>query len=153
VADITLSSPAIRQVRSASIPTLAGQYTCRGADNSPPLRWRAIPPGARELVLFAISTQPVDGKLFFNWAVAGLSPRLSGLNNDSLPPGAVVGRNGYGHAGYSICPADGRRESYAFVLYALPRNLAPRANFDPAALRLQAMALARHTGLVVGTYG
>jgi phosphatidylethanolamine-binding protein (PEBP) family uncharacterized protein len=153
VADIILSSPAIKQVRNASTPTLDRQYTCRGADHSPPLRWTGIPAGTKELALFAISTHPVKGKLFFDWAIAGLNPGLKGLDSASVPAGAVLGRNGTGRVAYSICPASGKRESYVFALYALPQSLGPQAGFDPAALRRQAIALARHTGLLVGTYG
>ncbi len=153
VADITLSSPAIKQIRLASSPNLAPRYTCRGTDESPPLHWTNPPAGTKELALFAISIHPVGGKLFFDWAIAGLSPDLHGLAGGAKPAGAVIGRNGYGNAAYSICPADGTRESYVFALYALPRSLAPKANFDPATLRQQAIGLARHTGLLVGTYG
>jgi phosphatidylethanolamine-binding protein (PEBP) family uncharacterized protein len=153
VADITLSSPAIKQIRNASTPTLARQYTCQGADHSPPLRWTSIPPGTKELALFAISTRPVAGKLYFDWAIAGLSPSLKGLTSASVPAGAVLGRASSGHPAYSICPAAGKQESYVFALYALPQSLAPRAGFDPATLRQQAIQVARHTGLLVGTYG
>lgn len=153
VADITLSSTAIKQVRNAVTPTLDRQYTCRGADRSPPLRWTGVPPGTAELALFAISTQPVNGRLFFDWAIAALKPSLKGLERGSIPAGAVVGRNGAGDTRYSVCPPSGKRESYVFALYALPRSLAPQAGFDPATLREQAIALARHTGLLVGTYG
>jgi phosphatidylethanolamine-binding protein (PEBP) family uncharacterized protein len=109
--------------------------------------------GTQELMLFAISTEPVSGKLFFDWAVAGLSPSLKGLEGGSLPAGAVVGRNGDGRDGYALCPANGKRESYVFALFALPQRLAPQAGFDPAALRQQAIKIARHTGLLVGSYG
>jgi phosphatidylethanolamine-binding protein (PEBP) family uncharacterized protein len=153
VADITLSSPAIKQVRLASASNLAQRYTCRGTDESPPLHWTKPPAGTRELALFVMSVHPVAGKLFFDWAIAGLSPSLHGLGSGATPAGAVVGRNGYGNAAYSICPSNGTRENYVFALYALPRSLAPKANFDPATLRQQAIGLARHTGLLVGTYG
>lgn len=153
IADITLSSPAITQARVASTPTLGRSYTCQGADRSPPLRWKGVPAGTRELVLFAISTKPVQGKLFFDWAVAKLDPALKGIDGGSLPAGAIVGRSGSGREAYSICPSGGERESYVFALYALARSLSPRPGFDPASLRQQAMSIARHTGLLVGSYG
>jgi phosphatidylethanolamine-binding protein (PEBP) family uncharacterized protein len=153
VADITLSSPAITQRRSASAATLGREYTCRGADHSPSLHWTGIPPGTKELALFAISIKPVAGKLFFDWAVANLNPGLKGLDSNTLPPGAVLGRNGSGHAAYSICPIGAKHEDYVFVLYALPQSLSPKPNFDPAYLRQQAIRIARHTGLLVGSYG
>ncbi|HSZ68919.1 MAG TPA: hypothetical protein VK756_01020 [Solirubrobacteraceae bacterium] len=153
VADIALSSPAIVQSRSSSAYALGQQYTCRGSDRSPPLHWGAVPADTKELVLFVLSTQPVANQLFFDWSVADLSPSLRSLQAGALPAGAVVGRNGLGHAAYTICPANGKRESYVFMLYALPQKLSSATGFDPAALRQQAIQLARHAGLLVGTAG
>jgi phosphatidylethanolamine-binding protein (PEBP) family uncharacterized protein len=153
VADISLSSPAIAQAHSSSTYTLNRAYTCAGADRSPPLHWTGIPAGTQELALFVMSTVPVGGKLFFDWAVANLNPKLTGLSGGTLPAGAVLGRNGQGHSAYSVCPAGGKRESYVFVLYALPQKLSPASGFDPASLRKEAMQIARHTGLLVGSYG
>lgn len=153
VADIVLSSPAITQAHNASTPMLNVRYTCKGTNKPPPLKWAGIPSGTKELALLAISIKPVGGKLFFDWAVAGLSPSLKGLDGGALPAGAVTGRNGNGQAAYSICPTGASHESYLFVLYALPQSLSPQPNFDPAALRQQAMRIARHTGFLVGTYG
>jgi phosphatidylethanolamine-binding protein (PEBP) family uncharacterized protein len=153
VADIRLASPAIKQAHLASTPRLGRRYTCRGSDQSPPLRWTGVPSGTKELALFAISTKPVQGKLFFDWAVAKLDPSLKGLTAGSLPAGAVTGQSSSGREAYSICPSGSGLESYVFVLYALPRSLSPQPGFNPAALRQQAMAIARHTGLLVGSYG
>src|ERR1017187_7563044 len=102
VANIALSSAAITQVAGAG-REVDRETTCDGADRSPALKWRGIPANAAELTLFVLDLQPVNHKLFFDWAVAGLSPKLKGLEAGRLPPGAVVGRNGFGHTGYSIC--------------------------------------------------
>ena len=39
------------------------------------LQWQGIPTDSRELILFAMNAAPVEGRLFFDWAVAGLSRR------------------------------------------------------------------------------
>jgi hypothetical protein len=96
VADISLSSPAL----SASGTQLPARYTCAGADESLPLHWSQVPAGTQELVLFVVSEQPVDRKLFFDWALGGLNPSLQGLGAGQLPAGATIGRNGYGHEAY-----------------------------------------------------
>jgi phosphatidylethanolamine-binding protein (PEBP) family uncharacterized protein len=150
VSDIALSSPAIARTSSASI---AGRFTCHGEDRSPPLQWSGIPAGTKELALFVMNTTPVNGELFFDWAVAGLSPTITGLQTGQLPAGAILGRNGFGHTTYSICPPSSKRESYVFMLYALPASLSPKPNFDPNSLRKEALHLARHSGLLAGTYG
>lgn len=153
VDDISLLSAAIAQAGSSSQYTLAGRYTCHGADQSPPLSWSGIPADTRELALFVLATQPVAGKLYYNWAVAGIDPKLAGLHAGQLPPGASVGQNSAGHTTYTICPPAGKQESYAFILYALPRSLHPKPAFNPATLRALAKQTARHTGLLVGTNG
>lgn len=153
IGDITLSSPAITQAHLASPPTLNRRYTCRGAGQSPPLRWTGVPSETKELALFVMSAKPVQGKLVFDWAVAKLAPTLKGIPAGSLPAGAVTGLGSSGSRNYSICPSAGEHESYVFALYALPHSLSPRQGFDPASLRQQAMAVARHAGLLVGSYG
>lgn len=152
VADISLSGAGITQ-RVGSTGTIARQYTCGGSNSSPVLRWSGVPAGTKEMVLFVMSLVPVSNKLFFDWAVAGLDPHLGGIPAGQLPPGAIVGRNSYGQTAYSICPAGGKRESYVFAVYALPEHLSVNPGFDPATLRQQAKHLARHAGLLVGSYG
>jgi|ERR1700723_183161 len=153
VTDILLSSTAIASRRGSSTYTIARQYTCGGSNTSLPLHWSGVPKNTSELVLFAISSTPVQGKLYFDWALAGLNPSLKGLQAGQLPPGAVVGRNSERHDSYSICPHTGKPENYIFILYALPKSLTPKPGFDPTTLRLQAKQVARHTGLLVGDYG
>jgi phosphatidylethanolamine-binding protein (PEBP) family uncharacterized protein len=151
VADISLSSPAIKQVGHSSTYTIARASTCQGADRSPVLHWTEVPAGTRELALFAISTTPVNGALYYDWAIAALNPKLTGLASGTLPSGAVLGKNSSGHVAYSICPATGKHETYVFILYALPKSLRPKTGFDPATLRHQAIAIARHSGLLGGS--
>lgn len=154
VADISLSSAAIKQVGRSSVYTIAKQYTCGGGDISPPLHWTGIPPTTKELALFVISTTPVDEKLYFDWAIAGLDPKLTGLEAGRLPAGTVAGRNSAGATRYTLCPPNTTKpENYLFVLYALPKSLAPKPGFDPQTLRLQAKQIARHTGILAGAYG
>ncbi len=128
------------------------EYTCDGADRSPPLDWSGIPSNAVELTLFVLNFKPVGGELFFDWSVAGLSPELHGLRTGRLPVGAVVGRNGFGHTGYSICPSNGAHEKYVFVLYAPTKRVAARPDFDPLALRSQVLRSSRGAGLITGEY-
>jgi phosphatidylethanolamine-binding protein (PEBP) family uncharacterized protein len=153
VTDIDLSSTAIKQHAGSSQSAIANQYTCHGADRTPPLHWSNLPSNTRELALFAISTRPVNDKLYYDWAIAGLNPKLTGLNAGQLPPATITGQNSAGHAGYTLCPPAGKPENYVFLLYALPTSLNPKQGFNPQTLRTQAKQVARHTGLLVGTYG
>jgi len=100
-----------------------------------------------------MNVAPIEGKLFFDWAVAGLSPDLDGLESGELPKGAVQGQNGFGKAGYEICPPQGQEETYVFALYAIPERLSPAKGFEPHRLREEALAAAGHAGLLAASYG
>jgi phosphatidylethanolamine-binding protein (PEBP) family uncharacterized protein len=146
VADISLQSPS-----SGDSPALAAEYTCDGKGISPALRWQGVPQGTAELVLFAMNSRPVEGKLFFDWAVAGLSPELEEIEAGKLPKGAVAGRNSFGKTGYEICP-EGSGETYIFTLFALPKKLAPAQGFEPLAVRKAVGNSSGNVGLLSLSY-
>jgi phosphatidylethanolamine-binding protein (PEBP) family uncharacterized protein len=131
---------------------LPTRYTCDGGDLSVPLRWEGVPHGTAELALFILNVQPVDGKTFVDWAVAGLSPALNGITAGQLPQGAVVGRNGFGKVGYSICPEHGQEAIYIAALFALPHQLPLEPGFDAATLHQQVERLAYVQGLSSARY-
>jgi phosphatidylethanolamine-binding protein (PEBP) family uncharacterized protein len=151
VADISMTSPAL-EAATGSSSALPAAYTCDGAGSWPALQWHGIPPGTVELALFAINVAPVEGKLFFDWAVAGLDPSLEGLEAGRLPKGAITGRNGYGHTDYEICPPEGKAETYVFLLFALPKSLSPSKGFDARQLRDEALQLSGNAGLLAASY-
>lgn len=148
VADIALTSPAV----DPSTGALPAPYTCDGKDNWPTLRWHGAPADTREMALFAMNSQPVQGKLFFDWALAGIDPALGEIEAGRVPRSAVSGRNSFGEVGYSICPAQGEAETYVFALYALPDRLSPAKGFDPAELRRRVQELSRNVGLLAASY-
>jgi phosphatidylethanolamine-binding protein (PEBP) family uncharacterized protein len=147
---MSLSSPAVNRAVPGSVSRLPRLYTCDGQDHWPELNWRGVPPDTAELALFVLGFEPVDGELFFNWAVAGLDPGLEGVDAGKLPRGAVVGSNGYGETGYSICPNG--NETYVFSLYALPESLSPRKGFDPWTLRKEVLDVSSDGGVMAATY-
>jgi phosphatidylethanolamine-binding protein (PEBP) family uncharacterized protein len=127
---VSLSSPAFRT--NDPIPV---RYTCDGADLSPPLSWKGVPPGTTELALFVADPEETargGGPSTF-WAVTGLRTTLHGLAAGRLPAGAIVGRNSLGQRRYSICPAKGRTHNYLIALYTLPHPIPVKPGFaaDP----------------------
>lgn len=152
VADMTLESPAVLSAEGGP-GSLAATYTCDGADSWPALRWAGVPAGTEELALYVMNAQPVGGRLFFDWAVAGLDPGLESIEAGQLPRGAVVGINSFGKRGYSICPPAGSGEIYIFALFALPRSLSPKQGFDPRALREEILDVSGNVGLLTAVYG
>jgi phosphatidylethanolamine-binding protein (PEBP) family uncharacterized protein len=150
VASMSLQSPS-SQASAGGPQALSAEYTCDGKGASPALRWQGVPPGTAELVLFAMNTQPVEGKLFFDWAVAGLSPELEEIEAGKLPKGAVTGRNSFGKTGYELCP-EGGGETYLFTLFALPKKLSPAQGFEPFALRKAVAGASGNAGLLALSY-
>ena len=150
VASMALSSP-VSVAGEGRLERLPPLYTCDGKNTSPALQWQGVPQGTVELALFAMNVQPVNGKLFFDWAVAGLDPELEEIEAGKLPKGAVVGRNSFGDTGYKICP-EGAGEIYMFALYALPEKLSPAGGFDPHDLRQAALDASGNVGLLPLTY-
>jgi phosphatidylethanolamine-binding protein (PEBP) family uncharacterized protein len=150
VADISLLSPSL-QANPNAPANLTAKYTCDGKDTWPQLRWANVPPETKELALFVMNLQPVEGKLFFDWAVGGIDPSLEGIEEGRLPKGAVTGINGFGKRGYSICP-EGSSETFFFTLFALPKALEPSPGFDPRTLRDEALAISGNGGILAATY-
>jgi phosphatidylethanolamine-binding protein (PEBP) family uncharacterized protein len=151
VADMTLESPVI--VASGEEPGhLPAAYSCDGEDSWPAMRWSGVPAGTEELILYAMNMQPVEGKLFVDWAVGGLDPGLEGVEAGRLPEGATVGTNSFGKRGYEICPPPGSGEIYLFAVYALPRALAPPKGFDARELRRTILDVSGNVGLLPAVY-
>jgi phosphatidylethanolamine-binding protein (PEBP) family uncharacterized protein len=150
VANISLQSPSVPP-STGGPQALPAQYTCDGNNTSPALRWQGVPQGTAELALFAMNLRPVDGTLFFDWAVAGLSPDLEEINAGELPKGTVVGRNSFGKTDYQICPEDGS-ETYMFTLFAVPKKLSPAQGFAPLALRKAVLDASGNVGLLALSY-
>jgi len=150
LADMSLQSPAV--VAAAGHPgSLASTYTCDGENRWPELQWGGVPRDTAELILYAMSLQPVEEQLFVDWAVAGLDPSLKGVKAGELPKGAIVGTNGFGKRGYSICPSEAG-EIYMFAIYALPQGLSPPKGFDARELRKEILAVSGNVGLLPAVY-
>jgi phosphatidylethanolamine-binding protein (PEBP) family uncharacterized protein len=150
VADMTLQSPAIA-ASSAGPGSIPAPYTCDGKGTWPSLEWSGVPAGTRELILYVMNVAPVAGKLFVDWAVAGLKPDLTQISSGELPPGAIVGSNSFGKRAYEICP-EGQGEIYMFAIYALPRRLSPPKGFDARELRKQILDVSGNVGLLPAAY-
>jgi len=148
---MTLQSPAIGSP-DGGMGALPTRYTCNGEDSWPQLIWTGVPAGTAELAIYAMNAQPVDGRLFVDWAVAGLDPSLTSLEPGRLPQGAIVGTNSFGKRGYSICPPGGG-ELYVFAVYALPTRLSLPAGFDARDVRKRILDVSGNAGLLATSYG
>ena len=123
---LVLTSPAFAD--HAPIPV---QYTCQGADLSPPLAWSGAPEGTRSFVLIVDdpdAPDPAAPKMtWVHWVVYNIPAAAKGLAEngraDGMPAGARDGVNDWKRTGYGgPCPPIGRHR-YFFKLYALDREL------------------------------
>ncbi len=135
------------------------EYTCDGADRSPPLAWSEVPAGAQSLVLIVDDPDAPDPlaptRIWVHWILYNLPPTIQGLAEgiQTLPPGTLQGINDWGRPGYrGPCPPAGRHR-YFFKLYALD-SLLPDLSLPSKAILERTMAghALAHAELV-GTYG
>lgn len=97
------------------------QYTCDGADTSPPLAFDGIPPNAKSLAL-VVDDPDAPGGTFDHWIVWNIPPATTSIAEGKAPQG-VNGRNGFGKDAYGgPCPPGGEHR-YQFKLYALDTML------------------------------
>ena len=151
---LMLASPAIPP--SGEIPA---QYTCDGADISPPLSWSDVPAGTGSLVLVVEDPDAPSG-MFRHWAVFEIPPASRGLDagySANRPVAALhEARNDFGKTGYGgPCPPRGAgTHHYHFRLLAISRPTldlrAPAAALD--VLRAAQPYVVIQQAELVGTY-
>ncbi|WP_375539815.1 YbhB/YbcL family Raf kinase inhibitor-like protein [Cylindrospermum sp. FACHB-282] len=106
---------------------IPAQYTCDGADISPPLIWDEVPRETQSLALI-VDDPDAPGKIFVHWVVYDIPPTAGQLPEQissikTLPNGGVQGKNDFGKFGYGgPCPPSGIHR-YFFRLYALDQKL------------------------------
>jgi Raf kinase inhibitor-like YbhB/YbcL family protein len=117
VAQFTLTSAAFQN--GATIPT---QFTCDGADQSPPLAWSEPPEGTRSFALVVDDPDAPHGT-FHHWGAYDIPAKLRSIDAGAGNSGGAIAEavNDSGNAGYKgPCPPPGDGpHHYHFKLYAL----------------------------------
>jgi len=136
-ASLTLSSPAF--VQGAAIPV---QYTCDGADQSPPLAWTGAPDDVQSFALIMDDPDAPAGTwehwLIFNIPASTTDLPAAVATTPTLADGSIQGTNSWRRVGYGgPCPPSGQHR-YFFKFYALDAMLSLRSSATKADL-LQAM--------------
>jgi Raf kinase inhibitor-like YbhB/YbcL family protein len=140
---IKISSTAFGE--GAMIPP---QYTCDGKDVSPPFSWSGVPDNAKTLALIGDDPDAPRGT-WVHWVLYNLPADVKELpenlpTTETLPSGALQGKNDFGRIGYGgPCPPSGTHRYY-FKLYALDADL------DLAAGATKDQLLKAMVGKVVG---
>ena len=110
---MNITSSAFSQ--GAMIPA---EYTCDGANISPPLSVTDVPQGAQSLVLIVDDPDAPHGT-WTHWVVWNITPAPFAIAAGAVPPGAAVGTTSAGTTGYhGPCPPSGTHR-YHFQVYAL----------------------------------
>ena len=146
--NLSISSKAFGQ--HVKIPK---QYTTEGEDRSPPIEWKGLPAGTRQLALVCHDPDAPLPKGFTHWVVYGIPPETTGIPEGG-GGGFVQGVNDTGRPGYlGPAPPPGHGlHHYYFWLYALgdgpklPPNLSREALLE--AIGKSVLEQAR----LVGTY-
>ena len=146
-AKLAVSSPAFAD--NTQIPA---EYTCKGRNVPPPLRWDHVPTGTQSLALVVDDPDAPSG-LYVHWVVTGIPASTTELG--PLPQGASVSLNSAGKPEYfGPCPpAASGVHHYRFQLYALnkPLTLAPTTPAAEATKTIAEAAIAE--GRTVGLFG
>src|SRR5215469_17083090 len=74
------------------IPT---RYTCKGANQNPPLEFNGIPAGAKSLAL-VVDDPDAPGGVFNHWLVWNIDPVTKQILANRVPAGAMQGENDFG---------------------------------------------------------
>ncbi len=147
IGNLSISSTAFEQ--NGKIPR---QHTVEGKNTSPPLQWKGVPQGTRQLALVCHDPDAPLPDGFTHWVVYGIPPTAQGIPEGG---GAAFtqGLNGAGKQGYfGPAPPPGHGvHHYYFWLYALGdgAELKPNLNRDALleAIADRILAQARLVGL------
>lgn len=117
-AELTLTSSAF-----AEGETIPVEFTCDGANVSPPLAWSGVPDGTTELVLTVEDPDAPYGT-FVHWSVGGIEPSATGVERGAVPEGGSELGNDAGGRGYAgPCPPEGEEpHRYIFTVTALAED-------------------------------
>ncbi len=110
--EMKITSPAFGNMQE-----MPEKYGCKGANVNPALAIEGIPKNAKSLALIVDDPDAPAGT-WVHWVVWNI-PITSEIKENSVPSGAVQGKNDFGKNSYGgPCPPSGTHR-YFFKLYAL----------------------------------
>ncbi len=132
---------------------IPGRYAKDGEDVSPALQWSGVPEGTVELVLICEDPDAPNGT-WLHWAMTGIDPSTTSVDEGEQPPGATAWRNDYGDEGWGgpQPPVGDEAHRYVFRLYALPEPVGVGPEKGIQALRQAVEAKRTAVGTLVGRF-
>ncbi len=156
---IAITSPAFTQ--GHPIPK---KYTGEGVDVSPPLEWKDIPQGTKELVLICDDPDAPTEEPWVHWVIYKIPasvqrlpegvPRKARLKD---PQGAFQGKNSWpaaeaiGYRGPMPPPGHGVHHYY-FKLYAIDAHMVVEPGMDKKRILAEMQGHVLGEGVLMGTY-
>lgn len=139
------------------------RHTGEGEDLSPPLAWKNLPEGTKELALICDDPDAPTPEPWVHWVIYKLPPTLQGLPEGvprdaklAEPAGALQGVNSWesDNLGYRgpMPPKGHGQHRYFFRLYALKTALEARPGMDKKALLKAMSGQVLGEGELMGTY-
>lgn len=126
------------------------RYTCSDDDVSPPLSWSAAPAGTTEI---AITMTDEQAPTFVHWAVAGITPSTTAIQEGQVPPGAIQAVNGSGKIGYTgPCPPQPESHTYVITVHFLGSQIELGDGADGQDMLLAIDASTLSSAQVTGTF-
>lgn len=138
------------------------EFTCDGADHSPPLAWSGAPESTAAFALIMDDPDAPAGT-WVHWVIynipktnqqlAGGQEKIDRLGTGAMQ-GAAWGVQDFSRVGYhGPCPPPGKAHRYVFKLFALDTvlNLAPKATKNQLLQAMQGHVLAETS--LTGLYG
>jgi Raf kinase inhibitor-like YbhB/YbcL family protein len=117
VATLQVSSPAFEEG-----DTVPEEFTCLGADTSPPLEWSGVPEAAAELRL-TVTDPDAPGEDFTHWQVSGIDPSATGVGPGEVPKGGTEEENSFGETGYGgPCVPPEQTHRYVWTVEAMSED-------------------------------
>jgi len=128
------------------------EFTCKGANTSPPLAWSGVPAGARSVALVVDDPDAPSGT-YTHWVVYNIDPTQSAIAAGEVPKGASEAMNSGGDVGYTgPCPPSGTHH-YRFTVYVLRSPLTVPAGGNPARVLVAIRGKTTARGTLIGTFG
>jgi len=101
-------------------------YSCAGANISPPLSWHGVAPAGTEGWAIVMRDLDVKPTPWVHWSVTGIALQTRSTAPGQVPSGSVTSRASNGTAGFvGACPPPGKTHHYEFTVFAMrkPVNL------------------------------
>lgn len=135
--------------------TIPPKYTCEGENVNPFLELRGVPAGTKSLALVVDDPDATSGGIWDHWVVWNINPGIQYIEEDTVPQGAVEGKNSFGANRYGgPCPP--RYVSphhYRFKAYALDRTLDLPADSGREALEEEMKGRVIDSATLTGIFG